>query len=246
MTDDRDLRRRMHALADGFGGVAPLPVLTGTAIADAERALNRLTAASASALRIIGLLHAMEGGDPGRAEPGERTPGFLFDMNAFFQRLLSRFLRENLSRATVVDEWKIRGMMAYRPGANPLRRQAPAPRPDFALREGGRVLTFLDAKYRDLWSRSLPADWLYQLAIYALASPDRTSVLLYAAMAGEAQDQVVDIRPPLAGAAVAATRVVVRPVGLLRLADLLGPSRSNEVRRARMAMADHLVARAAA
>ena len=40
-------------------------------------------------------------------------PGFLFDMNVFFQRLLSRFLRDNLAGARIADELAIRNLLAY-------------------------------------------------------------------------------------------------------------------------------------
>lgn len=35
-----------------------------------------------------------------------RSPGFLFDMNIFFQRLLSMFLLENLTSARIEDQWR--------------------------------------------------------------------------------------------------------------------------------------------
>src|SRR5205823_13720655 len=102
-----------------------------------------------------------------------------FDMNIFFERLLSRFLRDNLTDGRIKDQRSIRSLYAYSHDANPRGRKAPAPRPDFALFNNGQLNTFLDAKYRDLWDNSLPVEWLYQLSIYALASPGGLSVLLY-------------------------------------------------------------------
>jgi hypothetical protein len=82
----------------------------------------------------------------------------------------------------IEDERTLRRVFAYAPNANPQDQKAPAPRPDYALFDAAELKGFLDAKYRDVWERRLPADWLYQLSIYALASPTRTSVLLYATM----------------------------------------------------------------
>ena len=150
-------------------------------------------------------------------------PGFLFDMNVFFQRLLSRFLHDNLTSARIVDEVAIRNLFAYAHDANPRQRSAPTPRPDYALFGGKTLYGFLDAKYRDIWERGLPAEWLYQLSLYALASPNEVSVLLYASMATEACDERVEVHQPVLWSNKGPASVILRPVPLPYLAALLDP-----------------------
>jgi 5-methylcytosine-specific restriction enzyme subunit McrC len=183
ITEDRDLRRRVHRLASAFGEVERKVKIEIADIDRAERGLNRMTSANAPALTIIRLLFDTLGLAFDQSEELPRSPGFLFDMNRFFQRLVSRFLHDNLIGQKVVDEWPIQSVFAYSPTANPRRRTAPSPRPDFALIRSNGLRGFLDAKYRDVWEHGLPADWLYQLSIYALSAPTRVSVLLYASMA---------------------------------------------------------------
>jgi len=226
MTEDRDLRRRVHQLADMFGDVEPLSRLNAVAIDNAARGLTRLTLAAEPALTVIRLLHEMLGVAFDAASESSRMPGFLFDMNKFFQRLLSRFLRENLTGQHIADERSIRSVFTY---AGPKQRAAPAPRPDYALYEGATLRGFLDAKYRDAWEFWIPPEWLYQLSIYALASPEHVSILLYASMAADARDERIDIYPRGLLSTGKPSCVIIRPVVLTQLAELLDPKPGHQV-----------------
>lgn len=242
MSEDRDLRRRVNRLAEMFDDVQRKERLDSADIDRAERGLTRLTEANRPALAIIRLLHDMLGLAFTPEGEAARMPGFLFDMNAFFQRLLSRFLHDNLLNERIEDERVIRNVFAYAPDANPKRRSAPNPRPDYALFEGKTLRAFLDAKYRDTWEHGLPVEWLYQLSIYASASPARVGVLLYASMAADARDEQVDVRQPVTWSSRDPTSVILRPVPLFRLAELLDPGRTRSLAEARTRLAEELVA----
>jgi 5-methylcytosine-specific restriction enzyme subunit McrC len=242
MTEDRDLRRRVYRLARAFGDVERKERIEISDIDRAERGLNRMTAANGPALSIIRLLLEMHGLAFDPAEEPLRTHGFLFDMNRFFQRLVSRFLHDNLINQRIMDEWPIQSVFSYAPDANPRRRVAPSPRPDFALIRGNALGGFLDSKYRDIWEHGLPADWLYQLSIYALAAPTRVSIMLYATMADEARDERINIRQPGPWANQDPASVVLHPVPLTRLAEFLDPRRAHGVAAERQRWAEDLVA----
>ena len=210
MTEDRELRRRVHRLTGMFGDVERIERLEIGNIDQAERALNRLTAANAPALAIIRLLKNMEGVAFESVAESIRTRGFLFDMNMFFQRLLLRFLSENLTGRQIKDEHAIGNVFVYSVHANPKARSAPRPRPDYALFHDNRLCCFLDAKYRDIWEKGFPPEWLYQLSIYALASPSQVSVLLYATMSNDARDERIEIRQPINWSSKGPASVMVR------------------------------------
>ena len=84
MAGDHDLRRVAHRLAARFVDVRALPFLDAGHLDRAERSLTRLTDSYNPALTLIRLLRGMKGVD---LEVGQasRIPGFLFDMNAFYQ-----------------------------------------------------------------------------------------------------------------------------------------------------------------
>jgi 5-methylcytosine-specific restriction enzyme subunit McrC len=241
MAEDRDLRRHTHQLSARFGDVERLARLDIADIDRAERELTRLTAANRPALTIIRLLQDALGLAFETAQPSSRMPGFLFDMNMFFQRLLSRFLHDNLTSTRIADEVPIRNLFAYAPDENPRRRSAPAPRPDYALFRGNTLYAFLDAKYRDIWERGLPAEWLYQLSLYALASPNQVSVLLYALMAADARDERVEVRQPVMWSDKGPASVVLRPMPLPYLAEILAPDRFAALASKRRELANRFV-----
>jgi 5-methylcytosine-specific restriction enzyme subunit McrC len=241
MSEDRDLRRPVHQLTAMFGDVDRLPRLGADDIDRAEHELTRLTAASGPALTIIRLLHDLRGIAFDSAQQPIQMPGFLFDMNIFFQRLISRFLHDSLTSARIADEAAIRDLFAYAPDANPKKRRAPTPRPDYALFHGTTLKGFLDAKYRDVWEQSLPVEWLYQLSIYALASPSEVSVLLYASMSTEARDERVEVHQPVLWSGKGSASVVLRPVPLPYLAELINPEGRSSLAPERRRFADELV-----
>jgi 5-methylcytosine-specific restriction enzyme subunit McrC len=233
---DRELRsdlRRSAQLIDDQVSDSPLDLLV---IERMRREITRLTIAYEPSLAIIQILLESAGASLSRDETETQSPGFLFDMNRLFQRLLARFLTENLPEYQVTGESRISGMMAYAPLYNPRLRRAPSPRPDFRVRSTDGRVYLLDAKYRDLWSETLPREMLYQLSIYALSQkPLGRATILYPTLDESAKDAVVCIRDPFSVAPRA--EVVLRPVNLMRLADLVAAPASSQVLRRKRAEA---------
>jgi 5-methylcytosine-specific restriction enzyme subunit McrC len=178
--------------------------------------------------------------------------GFLFDMNRFFQTLLGRFLREQLTDCELREEAALRGLFSFDPSCNPLQRRGTVPRPDFLVRPPSGAPVILDAKYRDLWERPLPRDMLYQLAIYALSQSPPSSgnhglgqpgghpraIILYPTL-HTASDQVISFNDVVLGTRKA--QVILRPVNLHALANALNQPESTTTTRVRRSFAEHLV-----
>lgn len=218
---DVELKARVRRLWKTLSAsVATIP-LDRQAISDAGRAMDRRTVSYQPALTLIGLLLGGEGLALDEQPAHVRLSGFLFDMNRFFQALISRFLRDHLTDVEFHDEYRLSGLFTYEAGQNPRARRAPTPRPDFVVIRHGQIVAVLDAKYRDLWERPLPREMLYQLALYALGRPgsDRASVILYPTVDASAREQAIAIQEPLRGAKQA--RVLLRPVNLLELDERL-------------------------
>jgi 5-methylcytosine-specific restriction enzyme subunit McrC len=175
------------------------------------------------ALELIRLLYEISGASD--ASPGVSAPDYLFDMNVFWQAVLSRLFHDHLPPAIghVADERRLVDLMRYAPDANPRRRRAPAPRPDFALICDGRPRLFLDAKYRDVWTQGYPADWIYQLGIYAVAAPSRVAIMLYPTEDRAARAEKIEIIDPLRRNHVAV--VILKPVIVSQLAQHVSAAR---------------------
>jgi 5-methylcytosine-specific restriction enzyme subunit McrC len=233
-----ELRRESRRLASLMDEqVSPIR-LDGVMMDQAIRKMNRLTTAYASALSIIRLLVEAQGVVLEGQNVTTTLPGFLFDMNAFFQALVSRFLRENLPDYTVRDEHGLKGMMRYNPKFNPQRRHSPTPRPDYVVTQHGMIRSILDAKYRDLWDKQLPREMLYQLVVYAISHRQRPqSSILYPTTSPLAKEARIDISDPLFGKPIG--QVCLRPVLLTQLEKLV-TSKTSQARRERECLAQRL------
>jgi 5-methylcytosine-specific restriction enzyme subunit McrC len=236
VANDQDLRRGSQRLAEQLiAGRVSAMRLDPVSLAQVRRGMNRLTVAYESAVNLIELLVASHGLCLRDSSSSLHLPGFLFDMNRFFQALLSRFLHEYLCGYTVQDEEPLRGMIRYVPEFNPRHLHAPVLRPDLMVMKGGTPVAVLDAKYRDLWEENLPSEMLYQVATYAAVHAARMAVILYPTTSTNARESRLTVRNALTGDSVAT--VCVRPVVLPELEELLSArsTAANDRRRRIMA-----------
>ena len=221
LTTDSDLRANLSRLTKTLSAAVSFKRLDATLLAEARRTVDRRTTAYEPALMLIELLLNADGVSLDGETYRMRLPGFLFDMNRFFQALIARFLHDHLEGYEVRDEYGLKDLFYYDSHRNPQARNAPVQKPDFVIWRNHHIVTILDAKYRDLWENSLPREMLYQLALYALGQKgnEPRSVILYPTLASEAREQAILIREPMSG--MPQGQVILRPVNLIELEKLL-------------------------
>jgi 5-methylcytosine-specific restriction enzyme subunit McrC len=227
--DSRRLAARMEEL------VSPIK-LDAVVMKRAEQRLTRQTSSYQQAIGIIRLLVEARGIVLEGKGWGMPLPGFLFDMNVFFERLMSRFIRENLAGVAVKEQHQLKQMMRYSSKFNPQGKPALSPRPDLAVMQQGRLLTLLDAKYRDLWALQLPNSMLYQLVVYAMSQRSGLqsvpqSSILYPTTDPAAREARIDVADPIGAQPLA--QVCLRPVNLSKLATMIsGTNMASRLERA--------------
>jgi 5-methylcytosine-specific restriction enzyme subunit McrC len=145
--------------------------------------------------------------------------GFALDMNMLWQRMVGRVLDEWLPNVDLKQEYALGHLIRPDPDYAPRRRSGHIPRPDFVVFRDGALMSYLDAKYRDIWEKGLPREMLYQLALYAAAHEGGTSSILYPTESQEASEERLRIQNPEDGTLRAT--VAFRPVRLLELEQMI-------------------------
>lgn len=232
----RSRARRLAAeLAHGIGRTG-----RGTAtIGNALRSIDRRTQRYGPAIRLVQLLRSGQSVvvHPDQS-PAVPLDGFAIDMSRIWQQLLSRVLTDWSGNIDVRVETTLTDLFRPHPDF-PWQHQLPRPRPDFAATLDGKLLGYLDAKYRDLWATTLPRDMLYQLSVYAFAQTTGPAVILYPTDDARAVEQRVRIQDPLSG--LGRSSVALRPVRLSTLEELIGMAASDDRTRKRAEFANKLL-----
>ncbi|HHV96598.1 MAG TPA: restriction endonuclease [Clostridiaceae bacterium] len=226
---DIELKVKLQRLCNIVEEIVDNITLTRGNLQLARNSINRLTGRYSAVLEIINILYESQGIQLEDSSNCIDLKGYFFDMNAFFETLVGRLLANYAGEYTVKNQFSLHDMFIYTPGFNPCRRKAPTPRPDFALMKKGKVVKLLDAKYRDLWEKSLPHEMLYQLAIYAVSGiGDKTATILYPSTNDVPSIQKIDINDPVSNTKIA--NVILKPLNLIKVADLLSKDTSELVK----------------
>jgi 5-methylcytosine-specific restriction enzyme subunit McrC len=221
LTDDLYLRIKLNKLCSQMLNVVSVIELNRDLLLTALCSIDRLTDHYKPVLEIINILFESQGIQWEDSAEQIALHGYMFDMNLFFQSLMSKFLHEYIDRDNyaLLDQYVLWDMFSYNPEYNPKGRRQPTLRPDFAIKKNGRIVSLLDAKYRDLWETPLPSEMLYQLAVYAFSGRWSKSKILYPTLHESAKVQKIDIRDPVTDGLLA--QVILQPVLLNYIVELI-------------------------
>lgn len=220
---DNEIRIQIERLCGILSESIDNIVLSRSTLQFARNNMNRLTERYSTVLEIINILYESQGIQLEDGSTKVNLQGYFFDMNVFFETLVYRLLIDYCEEYSIIGQYSLYDMFTYTPGYNPQGRESPTQRPDFALVEDGKVIRLLDAKYRDLWKRTLPTYMLYQLAIYAISGMgDNVATILYPSEDDTAVVQKIDIKNPIRNTKIA--QIVLQPVDLNKVAMLVSKS----------------------
>ena len=217
---DNNLKVNLRRLCSMLEETITDITLTRTSLKHAGNHINRLTDRYTAVLEIINILYESQGIQFEDGSNSLRLRGYFFDMNAFFETLVGRLLKDYSEEYRLKDQFSLHDLFMYTPSFNPKRKRSPTPRPDYALLKDGKVVKLMDAKYRDLWERNLPSDMLYQLAIYAVSGiGNNTATILYPAIDDIPTIQKIDVNDPTSNSKLAS--VILQPLNLTKIADYI-------------------------
>ncbi|HOQ01726.1 MAG TPA: restriction endonuclease [Acetivibrio clariflavus] len=225
---DIELKAKLQRLCSIMEEEVDDIILTRGNLQLAKNSINRLNDRYSAVLEVINILYESQGIQLEDESRCINLRGYFFDMNAFFEKLVGKLLKDCVKEYVVKDQFSLHDMFMYTPGFNPRRRESPTPRPDFALLQGGKVVKLLDTKYRDLWENNLTRDMLYQLAIYAVSGiGDKTATIIYPAVSDEPTVQKIDVKNPVTNTKMAS--IILKPINLVKVAGLLSKDRNELV-----------------
>ncbi len=225
---DIELKAKLQRLCSIMEEEVDDIILTRGNLQLAKNSINRLNDRYSAVLEVINILYESQGIQLEDESRCINLRGYFFDMNAFFEKLVGKLLKDCVKEYVVKDQFSLHDMFMYTPGFNPRRRESPTPRPDFALLQGGKVVKLLDTKYRDLWENNLTRNMLYQLAIYAVSGiGDKTATIIYPAVSDEPTVQKIDVKNPVTNTKMAS--IILKPINLVKVAGLLSKDRNELV-----------------
>mgnify|MGYP000979465938 CR=1 FL=1 len=217
---DRELKVNLERICSIFSDTVGVISLNRITLQKAKNNLNRLSGRYTAILEIINILYESQGIQLEDGYTSLNLHGYFFDT------LVGRLLTDCDNGYYVKDQFNLHDMFLYTPNYNPRGRRSPTPRPDFALMKQGKVVKLLDAKYRDLWEKSLPRDMLYQLAIYAVSGiGGKTATILYPSLNENPTVQKIDINDPISSLKMAS--VILQPINLIKISELVSNDTSN-------------------